>query len=67
MTESMAISYAKSHYNMNPNEEFNSVRDVVKGASKRMSRDAFRYYTEDLCIKLMMNFNCRFDEVSIES
>lgn len=66
MTESMAISYAKKWYNFHPDESFNSVREVVLAAEKYMRKEAFEDSTNRLCLKLMMHFECRFDEISIE-
>ncbi len=66
MTESMAISYAKRWYDFHPDSEFRSVREVVLHAKKVINSSVFERSTQDLCVNLMLNFECRFDEISIE-
>ena len=67
MTEPMTISYAKRWYNFHPDSEFKSVREVVLRAEKVLGSGVFARSTQRLCVDLMLNFECRFDEVSIES
>lgn len=58
--ESEAIEYAKRHYNMHPDEKFDSILDVVKAAAKSMNGRAWERFTGSLGLELMTKFNCTF-------
>lgn len=66
MTTDMAIEYAKRWYNFSPNDYFDSVRSVVLQARKVMPSKSFTFMTRDLCMHMMLDFDCEFKEVSIE-